>query len=104
MKTFKRALSIFMCLLMLTGTISLFSFYSSAAEANATELYVGSVLLRPGEYLAEGSTTPVFEKPSGDYIAFSGGTVDMYDFDYTDPGYTVNHSGSNITAAIHLNG
>lgn len=104
MKTFKRALSIFMCLVMLTGTISLFSFYSSAAEDEATELYVGSVLLRPGEYLAEGSTTPSYKKPSGDYIEFTGGKVNMYNFDYTGPGHTVNHSGGTITAAIHLNG
>ena len=55
MNIFKRVLSIFMCLLMLTGTASLFSFYSSAAEPYATEMYVGSVKLRPGEYLAEGS-------------------------------------------------
>jgi len=75
----------------ITGYIQIF-IYTDEAPAEA-EIYVGGVGLVSGEYLANGSNTPVKDKPaSGGYAYYKDGVLTLHDYSYTGAGDLYNHS------------
>jgi len=71
-----------------------------AAEATAEpEIYVGGVGLVSGEYLANGSDTPVKDKPaSGGYAYYKDGVLTLNNYVYEGTGY---ETGSGVYAIIY---
>ncbi|MBQ8398329.1 MAG: carbohydrate-binding domain-containing protein [Clostridia bacterium] len=69
---------------LLVTALAALSLQASAADAASTPIYIGSVQLSDGDYLATDADTPTETKPaSGSYAFYNGGTLTLHDFTLT---------------------
>ncbi len=88
----KKVLSLVLILTMLLSAVP-FSASAFTFDNTAEYVYIGNTKLVDGQYLAQGSTTPVTSRPSGGYAHFSDGTLYLDNFTFNGVGYEFGESG-----------
>ena len=91
----KRLVSLALVLVMIFGILPL-SFMSVSA-AKSDKIYVAGVLMKDGDYLANGSSSTQTSKPSNGYAFYKDGVLTLRNFKYTGQGY---YLGDNDYALI----